>query len=586
MVRTYFKVAIAAIAAFAFASCNPEEVDNVQVNGETELVFTQEDTADKTVTFSANTNWTVSYEAPWLEVTPTSGVAGEEIVLTVSLKETEAPVKRADKVVITAGTAMAEVSVIQEATVYAENFEVNGNHRVVAGYTTTLSVVAVPAGSKMETPTFESSDASVVTVDANGVVTAVAVGEAVVTVTVGGLAEEYWMEVTETFVTDGLGRTYTFADLAAIEYSGVEYTEGVYAVTADIMVSENDVIALGDAKHVIFNDAVRLGVEGMVDFVATEQISFAAASEAIPDPIYFTGDVEGAGSFKNIVFNGVTMRYFGAADLTVEDCVFTGVVDTEPCISLGGDGLVTVSNCDFTENAYPAINGAANIVTPLIFQDNYLYKNSLSAKNKPQINVTVGGERGVKILRNVVIGPKEVTTNGGIAVSNMMNLAGEHEVEISENEVSNNRYGITLYGAMNAVINDNILMNNNYESNPMSGGSGLSFYGIGVQNVYVSGNHIEGHYWGITNIKYSTNPNLNLGNLTEGDDYNPGGNVFVNNGNGGVLYDLYNNSTADVMAQGNTWNVEVQDEESIEGVIFHKVDNDALGLVTFMPAAE
>ena len=77
---------------------------------------------------------------------------------------------------------------------------------------------------------------------------------------------------------------------------------------------------------------------------------------------------------------------------------------------------------------------------------------------------------------------------------------------------------------------------------------------------------------------------MNLGNLTEGDNYNPGGNVFVNNGNGGVLYDLYNNSTADVMAQGNIWNVDVQDEESIEGVIYHKVDQSNLGLVTFMPA--
>ena len=123
MLRTYFKLAIATAAAVVFASCkddSPVVEDDVQVKGETELVFTQEDTADKTVTFSANTDWTVSYEAAWLEVTPTSGVAAEEIVLTVSLKEVEAPVKRSDVVVITAGTAKAEVTVTQEATVYAE----------------------------------------------------------------------------------------------------------------------------------------------------------------------------------------------------------------------------------------------------------------------------------------------------------------------------------------------------------------------------------------------------------------------------------------------------------------------------------
>ena len=189
------------------------------------------------------------------------------------------------------------------------------------------------------------------------------------------------------------------------------------------------------------------------------------------------------------------------------------------------------------------------------------------------------------MLRNTVIGPAEVTTNGGICVSNMMSLAGTNNVEISGNEVSDNRYGIALYGQMNAVINDNILKNNKYESNPNNGGSGVSLYGMGVQNVYMSGNHIEGHYWGITNIYYTASPILNLGNLTEGDDYNPGGNVFIDNGFSGALYDLYNYSKGDVMAQGNTWNVDVQDEESIEGVIYHQVDDATLGLVTFMPAA-
>ena len=84
----------------------------------------------------------------------------------------------------------------------------------------------------------------------------------------------------------------------------------------------------------------------------------------------------------------------------------------------------------------------------------------------------------------------------------------------------------------------------------------------------------------------TSGPNLNLGNLEDGDNYNPGGNVFINNGNNGVLYDLYNNSANTVYAQGNTWNVEVQDQESIEGVIYHKNDNSALGEVIFMPAAE
>ena len=559
--------------------------DNVQVNGETELVFTQEDTADKTVTFSANTNWTVASEAEWFTVTPATGTAGENLALTVSLNEAETAVERTENVVIAAGDATASFSVTQKATVYAESFAVQGNHRVVVDYTTPLTVVPTPANGKLAAVTYVSSNPEFATVDENGVVTAVAVGEATITVTAGELVQEFWVEVTETFMTDGIGKTYTFADLAAIEYSGVQGAAGEYVITANVTVAETDVIALGDAKKVVFNDAVTLSVDGLVDFVATEEVAFAAAEGATPKPIYFTGDVESGGSFKNIAFNAVTIRYYGVADVNVENCLFTGVTASEPCVNLGGDGLVTVSNCKFIENAYPAVSGAANLQTPIIVQDCYLYKNSQTARNKPQINLTPGGDGVCKVLRNTIIGPAEVTMNGGICVSNMMSLGGTNNVEIIGNKVSDNRYGIAIYGQVNATISDNVLMNNKYESNPMNGGSGVSLYGMGTQKIYMSGNHIEGHYWGITNIFYTANPILNLGNLTEGENYNPGGNVFVDNGNGGALYDLYNNSTGDVMAQGNTWNVDVQDEASIEEVIYHKVDQSNLGLVTFMPAA-
>lgn len=587
-----WKVALLALVSFLPVACNddtPEVKDSVAINGESAVVFTYEDTADKTVSFTANTDWTVASDAEWFTVTPATGTAGENLTLTVSLNEAETEVERTADVVIAAGEATATFSVKQEAVVYAESFTVRGNHRVVVDYTTPLTVVPAPANGKLAAVTYASSDPAVATVDENGVVTAVAVGEATITVTAGELVQEFWVEVTEEFITDGVGRTYTFADLAAIEYSGVVKEGDAYVITAGWKLSETDVWTLGDAKRVIFNDGVRVYVYGMVDFAATEEVVFTAAEEAVPDPIYFSGDVEGAGIIKNMTLIGVPVRYFGVKDMTIENCKFTGITDRESCINLGGDGLVTVSDCEFIENAYPAIAGAANTPTPLIFQDNYLYKNSADASNRPQINVTVGGDGICKILNNTVIGPAEITKNGGIAVSNLMGLSGTNKVEISGNKVSDCRYGITLNGVMDAVINDNILKNNCYESNPNNGGSGVSLYNSnGGMVVYMSGNHIEGHLWGITNIGNTTKgtgPVLNMGNLTEGDDYNPGGNVFINNGNNDVLYDLYNNSPLDVMAQGNTWNVAVQDEASIEEVIVHKKDIEALGLVTFMPAA-
>ena len=69
-------------------------------------------------------------------------------------------------------------------------------------------------------------------------------------------------------------------------------------------------------------------------------------------------------------------------------------------------------------------------------------------------------------------------------------------------------------------------------------------------------------------------------------DYNPGNNTFKDNGNQGVKYEIYNNSANTVYAQGNIWSVEVQDAASIEEVIFHHFDNEALGEVIYMPAGD
>jgi hypothetical protein len=157
---------------------------------------------------------------------------------------------------------------------------------------------------------------------------------------------------------------------------------------------------------------------------------------------------------------------------------------------------------------------------------------------------------------------------------------------IANCEVRNSRYGLTTMGVMDVYITDNQLINNRFEQNPMNGGSAISLYDpYYKQKVYISGNRLEKSLWGITVIGCG---DVNIGKTEVGEDaedYNPGGNVFVDNGFDGNLYDLYNNSVNTVWAQGNTWNVATQDSTSIEGVIFHKNDDASLGEVIFMPAA-
>lgn len=108
----------------------------------------------------------------------------------------------------------------------------------------------------------------------------------------------------------------------------------------------------------------------------------------------------------------------------------------------------------------------------------------------------------------------------------------------------------------------------------MNGGSGISIYGMNENNkAILRDNIITGNLWGITVINAA---DVNMG--TE-DDW--GNNHIHDNGNDGSVYDLYNNSTINIMAVGNDWGT--SDRRLIEAHIVHQNDDPSLGLVTFIP---
>lgn len=568
-----------------------EKEDSLSIEGNVkEVRFTPGNTEPQTLTITSSTEWHLSVSQTWVSVTPEAGEAGEA-TLTVALAEEECAETRTASVTITAGTAQASFNVVQEAPADSESIEiVAAQRRLVVGQTLPLTVTVAPQGAVLEGPVeYSSSDESVASVDQEGLVTAVAVGEAVIKAVADGMEAEYPVEVTEEFTTDGLGVEYTFEMLRDLPAGIVSGENGTYTVNASMTLADGDRLVMDGTSALLIADGVRITVLGTLNFTPSEQAVIQPVdATAEPDYLYFTET--GGGTLSNVKLVCFPIRNFGGQPLTIENCELSGVVQNYAAINLGSEALTTVRNCTIKDNVREGISGGANIPSPLLFENNHLENNSYDSRNRPQINVTVGGAGTVEIIGNTVVGPFETTMNGGIAVANMMGISGTNKVLIEGNDVRGCRYGITTNGTMDVRIIDNILVDNKYESNAMNGGSGVSIYNSnGGQKVYMSGNHIEGHLWGITNIgnvSGGTGPELNLGNLTEGDDYNPGGNVFINNGNGGVLYDLYNNSPLTVYAQGNTWNVEVQDEESIENVIFHKKDNASLGEVIFMPPAE
>ena len=392
------------------------------------------------------------------------------------------------------------------------------------------------------------------------------------------------------FVSEGNGTVYTFNTLSQIEGTGVTLQDdGSYLVAEDFTITEGDVLQMDNNAVIKMANNVRIYINGDADFApADTAVVTRDAEDSKPKGFWMLGD-NGNAELKNVTFEYVGVTFGGEnSSLHADNCTFTlynGLMNSSGALGFNAScGGNIVENCYFIENTLNAIgNGATNPVG-IIIRNCYFWHNVTDNRNKPQINLTVGGDYDVTIIDNVVIGG-QFTMSGGIGLSNMMGLAHSGTNIIENNYIADNRYGITTIGSVDCSILNNTMIDNCYDPNPNNGGSCISIYDSSSSaNVYIEGNWMEGGLWGITVPTGA--PNINLGKVEdpEAEDYNPGNNTFVNNGNNGVRYDLFNNGTATIWAQGNTWNVEVQNEESIEEVIYHQVDDPSKGLVIFMPA--
>ena len=392
------------------------------------------------------------------------------------------------------------------------------------------------------------------------------------------------------FVTDGTGNVYTFNALSQIEGTGVTLLDdGSYLVSADFTIAEGDVLQLQNNDVIKMADGVRITLDGDADFAPADTAVVTRDAEGSKPKGFWMMGENGNATLKNVTFEYVGVVFGGAnSSLTANNCTFTlhnGKSSSSGALSFNAScGGNVVENCYFIENTLNAIgNGATNPVG-IIIRNCLFWHNTTDNRNKPQINLTVGGDYDVLIADNEVIGG-QFTLSGGIGLSNMMGLAHSGINIIENNYIADNRYGITTIGSVDAIIRNNTMIDNCYDPNPNNGGSCVSIYDSSSSaNIYMEGNWMEGGLWGITVPTGA--PNINLGKVEdpEAEDYNPGNNTFVNNGNGGELYDLFNNGTATIWAQGNTWNVAEQTEENIEEVIYHQVDDPSKGLVIFMPA--
>lgn len=415
-------------------------------------------------------------------------------------------------------------------------------------------------------------------------------------------------------------KTYTLADLAELvpvleDGTGVAVIDGAYVVNLptslpegvdgigyddnNIVLSKNYFTINGDLvvnadEVLLFGGSTTMEINGTL---TAENATFGAAEGSEGTAKGFRLYQEGAAvTLTNCTFNYVGINYGNGTEdgcLTVTNCTFNehnakGGNAAINFTSLSKGNLI--EGCVFENPSLSAVQSGANVACGITIKDNIINKPATSTRLYPGLNMSATGSYDIIIEGNEVHGPAENTRAGGIALACLLGAPPTGSLYVRDNFIEDCSYGITLTGPGYVVIENNTVLNNKYIANPNQGGSGLNITcnssGEGIiAKAYMRGNHIEGNVWGVTVIG---NVDINAGKVEDptAEDYNPGGNVFIDNGNGDpyVQYDWYNNTTATSYAQGNIWSVEVQDEEHIAQVIVDQADDASLGQVIYMPA--
>ena len=377
------------------------------------------------------------------------------------------------------------------------------------------------------------------------------------------------------WTSPGDGTTYTFADLVAAADGVVTGDGTIFQINADLTISTNDVLQIDNqvTRVDIANVLVTINGSMICTNSGNNRVKFYGLNETEHFSMRFE-NATGCNLVKMYFSDGAGIKVI-ESDVTFDDVKFAfftrdycnAVIDIFNCDPV-------IRNCYFMLNCGSAISSPANgQASPQILNCEF-DTNVTDNVNTPQINLGPGGNDTIRIVGNEIYTIMASWYVGGISVADLMNT-GSTKVLLKNNIVKDGRYGYNQQGyTISSVIEGNQFVNNNHEDNPMNGGSGISIYGVTTNNKAVlRDNVITGNLWGITAIYQH---DIDMGTT---EDW--GHNVIHDNGNGGVIYDLYNNSACDLTAIGNDWGT--IDQDVIEDHIYHKTDDPSLGLVTFYP---
>ena len=376
------------------------------------------------------------------------------------------------------------------------------------------------------------------------------------------------------YTSPATGVYFTLDSLVTYSAGSVTKDSVNYYINQTVVISITDTLFINRGNYIVFTD-----ITGNVELEINGAL-FAQGS--IEDSIVFTSQNQNPGDYYGIRYRNTSSgsdfktRYCRieyatraidvvGADAIIENCLLQYHGHTAVDLRQSNS---TVKNCTLRRNDQRTIYMTLSS-SPLIQGNTIIENNLLNASPYPFINIGLQGVNSPVIDNNTIIGGNYMS--GGIAIWNSSNA------EIKNNLIENCGYGILCYQQnANPYIMINTIRNNTIHPDTLNWGFAIACNGSNAP--VISGNIIEGNYYGVAIIN-GAQPNV--GNLSNADSTDDGNNQFLGNGIGSNLYELYNNNSLPLFAENNWWGTDNPD--SIEARIVHQVDNPAFGLVDFDP---
>ncbi|MCB2379402.1 T9SS type A sorting domain-containing protein [Hymenobacter sp. BT635] len=398
-----------------------------------------------------------------------------------------------------------------------------------------------------------------------------------------------WQAAHAQYRTPGTGVHWNLTQLLAASGGYVTTANGAFQINDTIRLSARDTLEIRSNATIRMASLALLYVDGVLLIHPRDSVKITAVTPTAPfHSISFSGTSGGSELHKTVVEYGGGIKAVDVS-LVMDSCVVRYQVASigtkatnSGAINISG-GIPRITNCRIYGNARSAILSPSNRPTSPIIRNNILVANSTENGNWPQINLGVGGATTTIIQGNLVVGRFPMA--GGISVSNLLGSSNLTQVQIRRNIVRDNRYGIAVVGGnISSYITQNVITDNNINPNAQTGGSGLNFNGTQTQTGVVSRNIIRRNLYGVTLQRSNAStpaPRISFGNLSSTDSTDAGLNLLADNGNGGQIYDIYNNTAESFKAENNDWGTSVAAQ--IEAHVYHQPDNAALGVVDFLP---